>query len=475
MKNLKFISLVSFLIFIISGCSELEIQPDSQITVKNSNLKSTSITEYTPGTDITEQLKADLFTGLDVILPEGVFYLSESILVEGYSGTIQGAGKVLTIIKPNPDIAFKVVDDPDSPEYMRAIMLVFYNSSGNITVKDLAFVIEGEAPAEPHYIPYFGTVNTIDYIIVFKGIDSNVNTNVTATFENISIKGDNINTGGIYGKNLGNGIVIQGPENNAIINSIVKNNNIEKVGGYGLDIRSISGLVTLEQNEINDCSCGIYFYNVGTSAGCQKVNENSISNTSSMGIFIFYSSNIDITGNHFKNCLLWDGIFTYRCNNIQIKENRFEDCILWDGEITLQNTDNSLIESNSFINSNPELGAITLLSSRYNKVCKNDFRESNLPVESTFFEFSEGVAVFIMDYGSVHCEGNQIFEMKFPNTEGVTLCEMIIDYTDNPETYEYDGSNIIHNYQPCENLDRRDDHLSEIKVKIDQHQALIEE
>lgn len=49
------------------------------------------VSEYVPGTDITVQIRNDLNAGLDVTLPASHYYVSESIFVFGYSGTIKGA------------------------------------------------------------------------------------------------------------------------------------------------------------------------------------------------------------------------------------------------------------------------------------------------------------------------------------------------------------------------------------------------
>ena len=60
--------------------------------------KKQPTSEYVHGTDITDRLRSDLENGLDVTLPAGRFFVSESIIVFDYSGTVEGAGKKKTII-----------------------------------------------------------------------------------------------------------------------------------------------------------------------------------------------------------------------------------------------------------------------------------------------------------------------------------------------------------------------------------------
>ena len=57
--------------------------------------------------------------------------------------------------------------------------------------------------------------------------------------------------------------------------------------------------------------------------------------------------------------------------------------------------------------------------------------------------------------------------MKFPPSVGVTLCEMLWDKTDDPTLTEYDGKNSIQNYQPCENLAKRDGRKEELELELE--------
>jgi len=123
------------------------------------------VSEYVPGTDITERLRSDLNAGLDIRLGAGHYYVSESIIVQGYNGTISGAGKGKTII----EAAQGFQDTPDPlfpPEFTVTAMFALYWPTGDVAFRDLTLLVTGDAPAQPHNNPFKGHTNTIDNAIV---------------------------------------------------------------------------------------------------------------------------------------------------------------------------------------------------------------------------------------------------------------------------------------------------------------------
>ena len=265
--------------------------------------------------------------------------------------------------------------------------------------------------------------------------------------------------------NLGSALKVEeGP-----VNIIINNCEIENVK-VAIWI-TVGGSATIEHNEIDNCWDGIVLID----GSGHKVIGNSISNCLYEGIILYLASNVDVIENSFEDLGGTGGIFTYVCTDIQIEENSFKDCRLYDGEITLQRTINSLIKSNSFVNSDPNLGAITLIDSRFNTTRQNNFIDSNLtgwlnnPPWGPF-----NAAVLIMDYFAEPSEGNYIFEMKWPEIDGVTICDMILDLTDDPTTFKYDGTNIIHHYQPCESLAKKDFDLTKYEARLDHRIPFLE-
>jgi len=133
-------------------------------------LKKSTISNYIPGTDITEQLQSDLENGLSVTLPAGHFYLSEGVWTDGYpGGTIKGAGRYLTILETVE--GFIPPEDPGLPGgTASAGMLTFKHPAGDIIIKAMSFLVKGEHPAEEHIYPFGGYFSTnIENVILVVG------------------------------------------------------------------------------------------------------------------------------------------------------------------------------------------------------------------------------------------------------------------------------------------------------------------
>ena len=218
-----------------------------------------NVSEYIPGTDITVQLRTDLNAGRDVKIPAGHFYVSESIIVEGYSGTLMGAGKDTTIIEAAQ--GFKGTEEPMfSPGEEVTDMFAFYWSKGDVTCENLTLLVTGNSPAEAHNNPFLGDLTTIDNAIVVVGIHEESESGITVTFNNLKIKGENsTHPMSRKGKNLVYPLIVTGLQGAPKpISTVIKNCEIENSGSDSIAYWAVfggSGLI--KDNDIKNCYSGI--------------------------------------------------------------------------------------------------------------------------------------------------------------------------------------------------------------------------
>jgi len=279
-----FLGVSVLLIIFLSSCSD---QPTSFSNTQkmDGTLSKISGSEYIPGTDITDELRADLNAGLNVNLPAGEFLVSESIVVEGYSGTLKGAGKDATIIKAAQ--GFKPLPNPQFPgDYEVAEIFDIYRVNGDVTFKDLTILVTGDAPALKHNNPFVNWVTTIDNAIVVSITDPEVESGVTVTFKNLKIKGNDSEDPDSYnGKNLIYPIIVSGWGGANPINEIVKDCEIENAGSAAIEFFAANGGFTeIKNNVISNSYMGIW---LGWGlADCEViVKDNRFNNITSTAIF----------------------------------------------------------------------------------------------------------------------------------------------------------------------------------------------
>jgi hypothetical protein len=217
------------------------------------------VSEYIPGTDITVQLRTDLNAGRNVKIPAGHFYISESIIVEGYSGTLKGADKNATIIEAAQ--GFKGTGEPMfSPSEEVTNMFAFYWSTGDVTCKNLTLLVTGNSPAEAHNNPFLGDLTTIDNAILVAGIHEEAESGITVTFNNLKIKGeDSTDPMSRKGKNLVYPLIVTGllgaPKP---VSTVIKNCEIENSGSDAIAYWAVfGGSGIIKDNEIKNCYSGI--------------------------------------------------------------------------------------------------------------------------------------------------------------------------------------------------------------------------
>ena len=223
--------------------------PDGELSA----LKKANSSNYVPGEDITEQLRSDLENGLSVTLPAGHFYLSESVFITGYTGgTIKGAGKGFTIIEASP--GFKALPNPFIGGETASI-LEFHWATGDITLKAMSVMVEGETPAEEHVHLFLGTSTNIDNIFVVQG------RNISVEYKDLSFKGEFVGDevpGAVNGYNVGIPMLTSGWQaEGGPINLTIKNCEVDGAGEFGMDYLVGNGVAEFKDNDISNAHVGL--------------------------------------------------------------------------------------------------------------------------------------------------------------------------------------------------------------------------
>lgn len=184
------------------------------------NVNGSTITVLPTGSDDTANLKCafDLGIGIPgavVQLARGT-YITDRIIVDGFVGTLRGAGMDATIVR-NPDSAIYVTPDdcefvpPDSPAYAPPYLFVFLG--GDYTVTELTVSIVGAEPATDWSI--FGIresmgegLHAMGQFTILGSATASGYREANATFYRVKIKGQITNDW--FGSNVNNAIIYQG-------------------------------------------------------------------------------------------------------------------------------------------------------------------------------------------------------------------------------------------------------------------------
>lgn len=227
---------------------------------------------------ITVLLREDLKPGNDLMLPVGHFYTNEAIIVENYKGTVSGAGIDKTIIEVAQ--GFKALPDPYVNQSGTEIASLFsmYWPTGDVTFKDITFLIKGEAPALAHNNPFAGTKTTIDNVIVVTG---GVDSAITVTFKNIQIIGElSSDAGASKGCNLMWPLIAAGMNDRYSIDLVAENCEIVNCGNVGLEYwNAHGGSGEINNNRFENCYNGIWL-GWGMAASTVNIKNNDFVNNS---------------------------------------------------------------------------------------------------------------------------------------------------------------------------------------------------
>lgn len=180
-----------------------------------------TITVLPTGADDTANLKCAFDLGMGV--PGAVVqlakgsYITDRIVVNGFVGTLRGAGIDETIIR-NPEYPVYVTPDdcefvsPTSPAYAPPYLFVFLG--GDYTVTELTVSIVGEEPATDWSI--FGIrdwlghgLHAMGQFTILGSAGGSGYPEANATFDRVKINGQ-ITSDPVFGSNVNNAIIYQG-------------------------------------------------------------------------------------------------------------------------------------------------------------------------------------------------------------------------------------------------------------------------
>lgn len=448
MKRIEILILITFL-FVSCEKNFVEINKQDQKS-ELVNLKSLAIigndAYVSPSGDITgetdtENIKDALnhvkTGGGAVYLTDGdqssadQYYISKNIICESFTGTFTGEGKDKTIIiagRKSDTEGFTGEVSPwwsltGSNSYI-ATIFQFDNAEGDVNIRDLTIKVNDEQPTniQPDY--YGNDATYISTFIEILGGEHNT------TINNIRLLGKESNAfGNIGGMNVRYGIhVMLGSPINEIVEKgilTIKNVEIKNTGHDAVLFMRFSegSKITIDKVKTINVGRGIQAGNVFGS----KVN------ISKMDILIHPQG--------YQGIAVWNIPEGLKILNNTIRESNYFGILFWPG------INNSAIVGNKFIDIENNLAGI-FVNGVGNSLVNNDFKESGLPgwTDTT----PDGPGAIILRSSS---KDNVV---QFSQNNDKSLCEMILDQTDNPTTIIYDGLNTIHNYQPCENLANRD-------------------
>ncbi len=209
-------------------------------------------------TDITTQLRGDLESGKSVELPQGTFFVSESITIENYpGGTIRGAGIDQTIIETAPNFKAAPTDlmGDEYAGYENAHIFYLEHTKGDISISDMTIRVTGATPAMEHTNPLTGTSTNIDNVITIGGGGT------TVRFENLHIDGEFVgNIPGTYnGYNITWALIASAWLQDSPINYDVVNCTIEGVGQVALEYWiPRGGVANISNITIKDSNIGVW-------------------------------------------------------------------------------------------------------------------------------------------------------------------------------------------------------------------------
>jgi parallel beta helix pectate lyase-like protein len=461
MKVFKLFCIASISLTIFTACeiSDDELILDEDLQQKDNiesglyqKLESTIIvapsgdkTGVTDADNIETALNAAKSTGGTVYLTDGYkkttdhYYTSRNIVVVGFNGTLIGESKNKTIINAGRQsnlVGFAPAFSPTWTVFkpwhpLASTVLQLDDSTGDVTIKNLSILVMDDQPTDP--LPDFYNDDGTYLWSAIELIGGEFNTII----ENVNIEGkktqDYGNAGGL---NLAWGIHVMPwdislgfPPLRTQGNLTIKNVTLENIYWDAILLMDYKdgSMIAVEDISAKNVGYGVAVSRITDSF--VKVSNADISNHDSwwaQGMwFEDINSGLEATENKISNAKWFSSVFLWDVHGAKITNNKF-------------------IDVSSF-------GAAIALSggSSGNTVQQNDFKDSNLPGWTTTSLDGPG-AVFLQNT----TQNNYVFEMKFSNNIGKTLCEMILDL----------GNNTIHNWQACENLGNK----SSLNLKANQ-------
>jgi len=448
MKTLKTISLALTTICLTFSCS-IENNEDVSSDINSINLKesfsykissdaiivapSGDISGVTDANNIENALNTVKSTGGSVYLTDGHnnttdhYYTSRNIVVVGFNGTLMGENRNKTIINAGRQSNLVGFTPAFSPTWtvlkpwhpLASTVLQLDDSAGDVIIKNFSILVMDDQPTDP--LPDFYNIDGTYLWSAIELIGGEFNTII----ENVNIEGKKTQDfGNAGGLNLGWGIHVMPwdislgfPPLRTQGNLTIKNVTLENIYNDAILLMDYKdgSMITVEDIRAKNVGYGVAVSRITDSFVI--VSNADISNHDTwwaQGMwFEDINSGLEATENKISNAKWFSSIFLWDVHGAEITNNKF-------------------IDVSSF-------GAAIALSggSTWNTIQQNDYKDSNLPGWTA--TSPDGAGAVYLNPSTLN---NNIFEIKFPNNQGNTLCEMILDL----------GNNTIQNWQACENL-----------------------
>ncbi|TLX76534.1 hypothetical protein E9993_06500 [Labilibacter sediminis] len=452
--------LLALLAFVLVACEKLvDEESNMKIQTNDAVLKSMVILgddvyvapsgDYSGLTDadnIEEGLNIVKISGGTVFLTDGNdasvdhYYTSRNIVVSEFKGSLLGEDTDNTILhagRQSEELGFEAALSPwwsqTAGNPYLATVLQLDNSVGDVVIKNLTIRVDDDQPTniKPDY--YGNDASYISNFIEILGGEHDT------YIENVHLLGKTTSAyGNASGMNVNWGVhvMLGSPvsEVNKSGNLFVKNLNVENIGDAALMFMRFAEGSNIMVDQLNAI--------------------NVIQGVTALNIF---NSDVKVV-NSYVNCHSngFPGMFFKTIpGGLSVTDNKIENPTYW-GIILHDDVNSAEVRNNTFINLTKYFCfAAILVRGAENIIVHNDYKRSNLKGIGV-----NGGAVILSDVSSQ----NYVHEMKFTPTKGVTLCDMILDVTDNFGTPYYDGLNEIHNYVACENMAKRDFKMEEVKI-----------
>ena len=392
-KRLVAIGLVFCFISVLSASTVVYANKNSQIVVSPSG----DVTGVQDANAIEEALRT-VDPGGTVNLKKGQFYLGRVIEVEGFDGTLKGAGKGKTIIEAveNSEPGSYLVLDPFSG-FDIPVVFFLLNPINSVQISDLTVEVNEPNPSTEYFNPWGGgPTHALTYIFYLSAISSHI----FNTFVN------HVRARGASGDFDGFNLLVPVDIRNSAASSIhvVEHCEFENAGADGLHHLFAPG------------SSVIVRYNTFDNIGWAAHYANQIKS-------VVFSDNI------VSRVGWYGGIYYWECNGGYIYNNLFTDNApsAWGGKaaIILRDSHNFVISNNEFVDA---LGIRLLYGSSNNVIAGNDYRQSGLPgweISGTY-PIKFGCVWLVGDiFGIPPSTENLVIEWMFP--QGTTLEQQILD------------------------------------------------
>jgi hypothetical protein len=370
--------------------------------------------------------------GDTIELTTGDFFLSRTVLVEGFNGTVKGSGKNETLVDAVREFqasggGFGFAYDPywQEPGYAMNASHFRFTFPESVTVKELTLQVTDPSPCDP--VDYEGTITgLVGFALEIVGSTPAVVPEIRLL--NVRIQGA---AGDADGRNLPWGMFVAlGESLNSDIqgqgNVLIESSDVNHAAWRGIVLGALTNGST---GVVRDCTIeksgqGIRVFRVDSSR--LEISQNSILDVDWLPLFLYALSGAEIRDNTISGGTHMQAQLR-GCSSVMITDNTFRNLTSpgnwWNVPIFLRDgNQNCAVSGNEFIGLQGAGGAITLmgLGNNSNIISGNRYHKSELLGWNEEHPAGPG-CVLLMD-GAF---GNYIDEKKFP--PGTTLCEQIMD------------------------------------------------